>query len=354
MSNNLNFQTLTTSQTNKEAGVNTALGQVDAVISDLIEYESETGAVDITPTAAEATRYRVYRVSINGASPPTTAEAIDFITTNFGEREFVVHNNTGRAVTIDGGPFWVAPGASRQFHYDGTVLVPLDKDTQADFVHPAITAASTANVDETATGSGDSFDGVTLAVGDIILLKDQTDATENGIYLVGSTALTRAPWLDTGDTMVAGLTVPVLTGTANAGKHFKVVEDAVLDTDNAVFAAVAAPRVTIGVFLPGSIAGATTVWQFVVTDPMLLQASLTGSQAFAGTAPSGGAASFSIIKNGGASSGTVNFADGVATGTFTFASDLSFVAGDRLSFVTGGSMNGIANVSITLKGVLKG
>ena len=50
----------------------------------------------------------------------------------------------------------------------------------------ALTLASDFN-------TGDSLDGVTLALGDRILIKDQADASENGIYTVnGSGAPTRA------------------------------------------------------------------------------------------------------------------------------------------------------------------
>lgn len=49
----------------------------------------------------------------------------------------------------------------------------------------AVRAASTADVDiSTELENGDSLDGVTLATGDRVLLKDQTDASENGIYVV--------------------------------------------------------------------------------------------------------------------------------------------------------------------------
>ena len=45
-------------------------------------------------------------------------------------------------------------------------------------------AATTANVNLTnGLEAGDSIDGVTLVAGDRVLVKDQTDATENGLYI---------------------------------------------------------------------------------------------------------------------------------------------------------------------------
>ena len=75
-------------------------------------------------------------------------------------------------------------------------------------------AATTANI--TLTGA-QTVDDVVLAVGDRVLVKDQTDGTENGVYLVASGAWTRSDeWNNSGD-LAQGVYVPVGQGTANAG-----------------------------------------------------------------------------------------------------------------------------------------
>ena len=49
-----------------------------------------------------------------------------------------------------------------------------------------VRAATTANVTiATALNNGDTLDGVTLATGDLVLVKDQSSAAENGVYVVG-------------------------------------------------------------------------------------------------------------------------------------------------------------------------
>lgn len=49
-----------------------------------------------------------------------------------------------------------------------------------------VRAATTANVTiSTALNNGDTLDGVTLATGDQVLVKDQSSAAENGVYVVG-------------------------------------------------------------------------------------------------------------------------------------------------------------------------
>jgi hypothetical protein len=57
----------------------------------------------------------------------------------------------------------------------------------------AVKAATTANI----TLSGTlTVDGVSLSVGDRILVKDQTDKTQNGIYIVDSGSWSRSPDMD--------------------------------------------------------------------------------------------------------------------------------------------------------------
>ncbi|SDH68661.1 hypothetical protein SAMN05421505_12078 [Sinosporangium album] len=76
--------------------------------------------------------------------------------------------------------------------------------------------ASTGNVSTTTAPA--TIDGVTLAGGDRILLKDQTSASENGLYTFASagSALTRAIDADANAEVTPGLWVIVEEGTVNA------------------------------------------------------------------------------------------------------------------------------------------
>lgn len=82
-----------------------------------------------------------------------------------------------------------------------------------DAVRVATTAAGTL-----ASGfeNGDTVDGVTLATGDRILIKDQSSAAENGIYTVNASgAPTRAVDADASGEIEVGTVVYVQSGTAN-------------------------------------------------------------------------------------------------------------------------------------------
>jgi len=83
---------------------------------------------------------------------------------------------------------------------------------------PSVRAATTAAI-TLATGleNGDTLDGVTLATGNRVLVKDQANATENGIYVVAvSGAPTRSTDADTAAEITASFAVFVEEGTANA------------------------------------------------------------------------------------------------------------------------------------------
>jgi hypothetical protein len=85
---------------------------------------------------------------------------------------------------------------------------------------------TTANVNLTnGLEAGDSIDGVTLVAGDRVLVKDQSDATENGLYLaVSSGAASRDPEHDTIAELSGGMVV-VNQGTANDNKIFLCTTD---------------------------------------------------------------------------------------------------------------------------------
>jgi hypothetical protein len=88
--------------------------------------------------------------------------------------------------------------------------------------------ASTANVNiSNALEAGDSIDGVTLTEGMRVLLKDQSTATENGLYLAVASsagAASRDPEHNTLDELVGGMIV-VNKGSANNDKIFLCTTD---------------------------------------------------------------------------------------------------------------------------------
>ena len=104
-----------------------------------------------------------------------------------------------------------------------------------DSVRIATTAAGTL---ASSFENGDTVDGVALATGNRILIKDQADAKENGIYVVNASgAPTRAADAAQGE-LTGGLFVFVEEGTVNADAGFVCTTNGTptLGTDDIVFA----------------------------------------------------------------------------------------------------------------------
>ena len=99
-------------------------------------------------------------------------------------------------------------------------------------------AATTGNITiSTALNNGDTIDGVTLSTNDRVLVKDQSTASQNGIYIVGSSPA-RADDLAAGSD-AAGMFTFVEQGTVNADNGFVCTSNkgsAVTGTNNLTFA----------------------------------------------------------------------------------------------------------------------
>ena len=105
-------------------------------------------------------------------------------------------------------------------------------------VKDSCVAATTANITiSTALNNGDTLDGVTLSTNDRVLVKNQSTASENGIYVVGSSPA-RASDLAAG-VDAAGFFTFVEQGTVNADNGFVCTSNkgsAVVGTNNLTIA----------------------------------------------------------------------------------------------------------------------
>ena len=88
----------------------------------------------------------------------------------------------------------------------------VDAAVQGLDIKNSVRAATTTNI--TLSGT-QTVDGVALAVGDRVLVKNQTTASQNGIYVVQSGAWTRASDADSNQEVNSGLFVFVEQGTVN-------------------------------------------------------------------------------------------------------------------------------------------
>ena len=94
-------------------------------------------------------------------------------------------------------------------------------------VKDSVRTASTANVTlSTGVANGSTMDGVTLATGDRVLLKNQSTASENGIYTVNASgAPTRATDFDADSEVSGGSFTFVEEGTSNSDSGWVVTNN---------------------------------------------------------------------------------------------------------------------------------
>ena len=86
----------------------------------------------------------------------------------------------------------------------------------------SVRAATTANITLSNT---QTVDGIALDVGDRILVKDQSTASQNGIYVVASGSWARSSDMDEPAEMTSGVFFFVEEGTANADAGFVITTD---------------------------------------------------------------------------------------------------------------------------------
>lgn len=116
---------------------------------------------------------------------------------------------------------------------DGTAATDVVTKQQLDGAIAGLSWKDSVRVATTANGAlatayenGDAIDGVTLATGDRILIKNQTTQSENGIYVVNATgAPTRASDANTNSSIVKS-TVFVDEGTVNGETSWTLTTNA--------------------------------------------------------------------------------------------------------------------------------
>ena len=177
-------------------------------------------------------------------------------------------------------------------------------------------AATTANITLSSDlQNGDTLDGVTLATGNKVLVKNQTDATENGIYnVVASGTATRDTDYDT-VAELAGQLVIVQEGSTNADKIF------LCTTDNS--GSIGSVNIVFTIVQPSNVGdvtltGTQTLTNKTLTSPVISEI-VSVSNGNISVLPNG---TGKVLLDGDGSSGGVAVTDGlveIKTGTGSVA-----------------------------------
>jgi hypothetical protein len=176
---------------------------VGDVVGNGLDYDDATGAISVDPS----------EFALSAVGAPTA----DVAMANYKITGLAAPTNSGDAAT------------------KGYV----DSVAEGLHVHESAVAATTTNVNlANALENGDVLDGITLATGNRILVKNQTTQSENGIYVVQASGQpVRATDFDTASEVDSGDFIFVYSGTVNAGTGWvQTNRPAVIGTDSIVFA----------------------------------------------------------------------------------------------------------------------
>jgi hypothetical protein len=195
----------------------------------------------------------------------------------------------------------------------------VDSVSQGLDVKQSVRVSTTANVDlSTALEAGDAIDGVTLVAGNRVLVKHQTSAADNGLYVVQTSgAAARADDANISSEVTAGFFTFVEEGTLYGNTGW------VLTTDNPI---------TLG-----TTELAFTQFSGTGTFTAAAGLTLTGTAFSVDVTPSSGNAS--LINTGGAVEVKVNTTDGLEV----TASGVGINNGTGLTFSSGALVFDTAN-----------
>lgn len=412
MSNNLGRTEVAVNQTNKEDAVNASDARIDAAITAALTITWAAAEALKTVSTAQMQQHLVYVMAGSTTEPSPVlkladvqrglilvknglAQSVDV--TDYNENDIVA---VGPGVTVaiyatsagveeifvpvaSGGSYETLADGGGSFTGHGLKLLRINATEDGveylsaldlellNFKEACRVATTAAITIATALNSGDSIDGVTLANGDRVLVKNQAAPEENGIYIVSATPA-RATDFDADAEVRGGTIVAVSEGTTNGNSAFMLTTNDVITvgTTGLVFATFgggggsttligltdfpanytsdAKKKVRVNAaetaleFVPdtrnlmatfGGVPGVSVVvFAAKVAIPLVFPASMAGSYVTADVAATA-QTDFDIQKNG-ASQGTIRFAAAGTTATYVSVAGFSLAAGDELKIIS--------------------
>jgi hypothetical protein len=246
-----------------------------------------------------------------------------------GNTTLTLPTSTGRLATID--------------EVNAAVTAAIGYSTSSTDARTACVAATTTNI--TLSGT-QTIDGVSVAVGNRVLVKNQTTGANNGIYVVAAGAWSRATDADTSGEVTTGIYTFILNGTTNGNKTFTLTTTGTitLGTTDLTFANLAADAiVTAGTGLTRSRTTLSLTAGVVATGTYRSVTVDTYGRVTAGTTPT-------TFTGYGISDTSANLAaaitDETGSGSLVFATSPTLVT-PNIGVATGTSFNSITGLSST-------
>lgn len=268
--------------TNKYFTDERAQDAIGTVVGNGLDYDDNTGAISVDPS----------EFALSAVGAPT------------GNVSMATYKITSLGTPTDS--------------TDAATKAYVDSATEGLHIHESVVAATTTNVNlANALENGDTLDGVTLATTNRILVKNQTNKAENGIYVVQASGQpTRATDFDTAQEVDSGDFVYVYSGNQAGTGWVQTNRPATIGTDEINFTQFSGA----GTFLAGnglSLNGTTFSIDTAIT------ADLSTAQTLTNKTISGSANTLSNIANSSLTNSAITI-NGTSTslgGTRTLVTD---------------------------------
>jgi hypothetical protein len=175
-----------------------------SLVSNLIFEGSSADSNELTVTATNPTADRTITLPDATGTVILSSDTVNALTAPAAEFSM----NSQKIVSL----------ANPENPQDAATKAYVDAARSGLDVKASVRAATTANITTLgAVSVGDAIDGVTLAANDRVLVKNQSTASQNGIYeLTLTSGLVRAQDADSSAEVTAGMFTFVSEGTANA------------------------------------------------------------------------------------------------------------------------------------------
>ena len=201
-----------------DSGVRKALHAVSSTTSALVSSESN-GTISLSISdATGSVSGLLSATNFNLLTGSTSANTGSAIVRRDASGNFVAGTITATTVTGLADPVNGTDAANKNYVDAARSGLDVKASVRVATTGPGTLASSFAN--------GQVVDGITLATGDRILIKDQATGSENGIYTVNASgAPTRATDADSNTEVTAGMFTFVEQGTANADSGWVLTND---------------------------------------------------------------------------------------------------------------------------------